>query len=142
VRERNAWFCLAVGISLLVLINCGFRDEYTLRGDSRVRVRVLYDSADVRSLAEQATQIESHLREHGQSMDDFLLSRPGKAFMKVKEEMDRQPGYEVPGGTSCKILFELPNLFYSKAQFTEGPFKGQIAWVSKGSFDDPRTQMP
>jgi hypothetical protein len=142
VSERNAWFCLAIGISLLVLINCEFRGGYALHGDSRVRVRVLYDSAAVRSLAEQATQIESHLEEHGQSMDDFLFSRPGKAFMKVKEEMDKQPGYEVPGGTSFKILFELPNLFYSKAQFTDGPSKGQIAWVSKGSFDDPRTQMP
>jgi hypothetical protein len=138
VRGRLAFY-LIVGISLVSLISCKFSDDqYKLRGDSRVRVHVLYDSAEVRSLAEQAAQLERS----GQSMDDFLLSRKGKAFMKVKEEMDRQPGYEVPGATSFKILFELPNLFYSKAEFTDGPLKRQIGWVPKGSFDDPRTGMP
>jgi hypothetical protein len=134
---------LLFGISLLILINCRFGGEhYTLFGDSRVRVRVLYDSEDVRNLAEQAAEIERRLRQGGQSPGDFIYSRPGKAFRKVKEEMDKQPGYEVPGGTSFKILFELANLFYSKAQFTDGPSKGQIGWVPKGSFDDPRTRMP
>ena len=103
-----------------------------------MHVHVLYDSAEVRTFAEQADQLERGR----QSMDDFVLSRKGKAFRKVKDEMDRQPGFEVPGGTSFKILFELPNLFYSKAEFTDGPFKGQIGWVPKGSFDDPRTGMP
>src|SRR2546423_3372506 len=117
VAFRRFGFCLAVGISLLILIDCKFGDgQYTLRGDSRVLHRVLYDSADVRSLAEQATQIERSLRQQGQSIDDFLLSRPGKAFRKVKEEMERQSRYEVPGGISFKVLFELPNLFYSKVQ--------------------------
>lgn len=139
---RQFGFCLAVGILPVFLINCRFRHEYTLRGDARVHVRVLYDSDDVRSLAEQAAQIERHLRQYGQSPDDFIYSRPGKAFIKVKEEMDKQPGYEVPGGTSFKILFEVGNLFYSKAQLTDGPLKGRIAWVPKGSFDDPRTGMP
>ena len=131
---------LLFGISLLILINCRLGDEhYTLRGDLRVRVRVLYDSAEVRSFAEQAAQIDRHLRQYGQSPGDFIYSLPGKAFRKVKDEMDKQPGYEVPGGTSFKILFELPNLSYSKAQFTDGPFKGQISWVPKGTFDDPRS---
>ena len=134
---------LLFGISLIILSNCRFGDEqYTLRGDSRVHHRVLYDSADVRSLAEQASEVERRLRQHGQSPGGFIYSRPGKAFKKVREEMDKQPGYDVPGGTPFKILFELPNLFYSKAQFTNGPFKGQICWVPKGSFDDPRTGMP
>jgi hypothetical protein len=134
---------LLFGISLLILLNCRFGDEqYTLRGDSRVHHRVLYDSADLRSLAEQATEVERRLRQGVQSPGDFIYSRPGKAFRKVKEEMDKQPGYDVPGGTPFKILFELPNLFYSKAQFTHGPFKGQISWVPKGSFDDPRNGMP
>jgi hypothetical protein len=137
-RSANLLF----GISLLVLIGCRFSNEYTLNGDSSVRVRVLHDSADVRGLAEQAAKIERDLREHGQSMNDFVLSRPGKAFRKVNEEMDKQPGYDVPGGTSFKILFEAGNLFYSKVQFTDRPLKGQIGWVRKGSFDDPRTRMP
>ena len=132
-------FCLSFGISLLVLIDCRFGSEYILRGDSRVRVHVLYDTADVRSLAEEAAQLEDSLRQKGQSIDDFIFSRPGKAFGKVKEQMDKQPGYEVPGGTSFDVLFESPNLLYSKVQFTSGPFKGQVGWVPKGSFDDPRT---
>jgi len=130
VHARLAFY-LVVGVLLVSLVSCKFSDDqYRLRGDSRVPVHVLYDSADVRGLAEQATE------------DDFVLSRKGKAFMKLKEEMDRQPGYEVPGGTSFKITFESPNLFYSKAEFTDGPFKSQIGWVQKGSFDDPRTRMP
>ncbi len=138
---RRFGFCLAFGISLLILINSGFGDEqYTLRGNSRVHHRVLYDSADVRSLAEQATQIERRFRH--QSMDDFFFSRPGKAFGKVNEKMERQPGYEVPGGFHFKVLFELGNLSYSKVQFTDGSFNGQIGWVAKGSFDDPRSRMP
>lgn len=140
---RRFGFCLAVGISLLILITCRFGDEhYTLRGDSRVHQQFLYDSADVRSLAEQATQFERRLRQQGQTMDDFLFSRPGGAFRKVNKEMEKQPGYEVPGEISFKILFELGNLSYSKAQFTDGALKGQIGWVAKGSFDDPRTAMP
>jgi hypothetical protein len=60
---------LLFGFSLLTLINCRFGGEhYTLFGDAHLRVRVLYDSADVRSLAEQATQIERHFREYGQSL--------------------------------------------------------------------------
>jgi hypothetical protein len=141
--SRHFGFCIAVGISLLILIDCRFgRGQYTLRGDSRVQHRVLYDSADVRSLAEQATEVERRLRQGRQSPGDSIYSRPGKAFRKVREEMDKQRGYDVPGGISFKILFELPNLFYSKAQFTDGSFKGQIGWVSKGSFNDPRNGMP
>jgi hypothetical protein len=142
LRLHQFGLCLPVGISLLILINCRFGNEYTLRGESRVRVRVLYDSADVRSLAEQAVQIGRRLREGGQSPGDFIYGRPGKAFRRVRDGMDRQPGYEVPGGTSFKILFEVGNLFYSKVRFTDGPFKGQIGWVPKGSFDDPRVGMP
>src|SRR5690349_7871408 len=106
-RLDHLGFCLAVGVSLLILIDCRFTDEYTLRGDSRERVRVLYDSDNVRSLAEQAAQIEGRLHQYGQSMDDFIYSRPGKAFRKLKEEMDKLPTFEVPGGTSFKILFEV-----------------------------------
>jgi len=41
---------LLFGFSLLTLINCRFGGEhYTLFGDAHLRVRVLYDSADVRS---------------------------------------------------------------------------------------------
>ena len=136
-RSANLLFC----ISVLILIDCRFSNEYTLNGDSSVRVRVLPDSTDVRSLAEQAAQVERDLREHGQSMDDFLHSRPGKAFRSINEEMDKKPGYEVPGGTSFEILLEVGNLFYSKVRFTDGPFRGQVGWVRKGSFDDPRTRI-
>jgi hypothetical protein len=142
VAFRRFGIRLAMSISLLILTDCRFSDELTLRGDSRMRVRVLYDSADVRNSAEQAAQTERDLREHGQSWDDFIYSRPGKTFRKIREEMDKQPGYEVPGGTSFKILFEVGNLFYSKVQFTNGPFKGQVGWAPKGSFDDPRSGMP
>ena len=137
-RSANLLF----GISLLVLLGCRFSNEYSLHGDSRIQVHVLYDSAEIRSLADQGAQIERHLRQYGQTMDDFIYSHPGKAFTKLREKMDKQPGFEVPGGTSFKILFEVGNLFYTKVQFTNGNFKGQVAWVSKGSFDDPRTRMP
>jgi hypothetical protein len=129
-------------ISLLVLVNCRFSNELTLRGDSRVRVRVLYDTADVRTIAEQGAQIERNLREYGRTMDDFINGYPGKAFAKLREEMDKQPGFEVPGGTSFRILFEVGNLYYTKVQFTTGTFKSQVAWVPKQSFDDPRSEMP
>ena len=44
--------CVPLAITLLILVDCRFSDELTLRGDSRVRVRVLYDSGDIRQLAE------------------------------------------------------------------------------------------
>ena len=134
--------CLPIGISLLILLDCRFSDELTLRGDSRTRVRVLYDSPDVRRLADEAAQIERRLHEEGQSPGDFINSRPGKAFVRIRDEMESQPGYEVQGGTSFRILFEVGNLFYSKVQFTDGAFNGQFAWAPKGSFDDPRFGMP
>lgn len=86
-------FFLVVG-SLVALISCK-SSKYRLHGNSRVRVHVLYDSADLRGLAERAAQLERT----GQSTNDFVVYRKGQAFLKVKEEMDRQPGYEVPGGT-------------------------------------------
>ena len=90
-RSANLLF----SISLLARSVCRISSEPTLNGDSGMRDRTLHDSADVRSLAEQVAQIERNLREHGHSMDDFLLSRPAKAFRKFNEEVDKQSGYDV-----------------------------------------------
>ena len=54
------------------------------------------------------------LGQDGQTVDDFVLSRPGNAFRKLKEEMDKQPGWEVPGGTSFKILLNRRICFIPK----------------------------
>jgi hypothetical protein len=56
--------------------------------------------------------------------------------------MSHLPGYDVGGGTRFKILFENGAIPYLKVEFIDGPSKGRVGWLSRGSFDDPRTRFP
>ena len=101
--------------STLVLLDCNF-DAYQharLYGDSRSQVNVVNDSSQVQEIVQQGAA-----------------------------ELSKQPAFDVPGGTEFRILFESDALLYSKVEFVDGPFKGKIGWIRKGSFDDPRTRMP
>jgi hypothetical protein len=53
--------------------------------------------------------------------------------------MGKEPGFDVPGQTRFKILFESDVLLYSKVEFESGTLKGQVGWLSRGAFHDGRT---
>lgn len=53
----------------------------------------------------------------------------------------KQPGFEVAQQSHFKILVEADFFRYTKVVFDDGPFRGKVGWVEKGSIDDPRTRM-
>jgi hypothetical protein len=116
-----------------------------ISGDSQAYALVLYDSPTVQSMVDQALHVEQeHIRGLGSPdksvrLTTFLESRPGKLFWKLADDMGKEPGFDVPGQTRFRILFESNVLPYSKVEFERGPFKGRVGWLSRGSFDDPRT---
>jgi hypothetical protein len=61
---------------------------------------------------------------------------------RAADDMNKEPGFDVPGGTRFRILLESDALLYSKVEFESGPLQGRVGWLSRGSFDDPRTHMP
>ena len=65
-----------------------------------------------------------------------------KEYEKISDDMAKESGYEVPGQTKFKIVFESDVLRYSKVEFESWPFRGRVGWVSIGSFVDPRADMP
>jgi hypothetical protein len=127
-----------VGVLLFLLTNCGPPNAFTLNGDSHTHVYVIYDSAEAENLGERAARLELQ----PQSTEDFMWGRKGKAFRALHADMGKQAGFNVPGGTRFKILVDAPNLGFSKSEFLDGPFKGKVAWIPIGSFDDPRHAMP
>ena len=117
-------------------------------GDSRTGARVLYDSPNIQRLVKQVLLAKEEHRKGMASPDKstalatFLFSRLGNLIKQTADEMGRESGFDVPGGTRFKTLFESDVLFYSKVEFESGAFKGQVGWLSRSSFDDPRTHMP
>jgi hypothetical protein len=77
-----------------------------------------------------------------EKLSTFLESRPSKVYRKLASDMGKEPGYDVPGQTRFRILFESNVVPYTNVIFTDGPFKGQTGWLSRASFSDPRTAMP
>jgi hypothetical protein len=135
---------------ILGLSQCGW-DEYqhaTIDGDSRRHAHVLYDSPAVQRMVDQALAAKQEYSRDLSTSDSskrlatLLGDRAGKAYQKLLKDMPTQPGYDVPRQTKFKILFESDISPYSKVEFESGLFKGQIGWISRGSFDDPRTHMP
>ena len=150
VLQNRLCLLLVCGLSPLGLLQCS-SDGYqhaTISGDSRTHAHVLYDSPAIQSMVDQALQTEqTYIRGLGspdpsKRLTTFLESAPGKLYRKLGDDMGREPGYDVPGQTRFKILFESDALPYSKIEFERGPFKGQVAWLSRQSFDAPRTRMP
>jgi hypothetical protein len=147
---KNRW-CLLLLCALCVLeLSQCTSDGYqhaTISGDSQTRVRVLYDSPKIQSMVEQVLQAEQEYQRGLASLDKtkslatFLQSRLGNRVQTLAADMGREPGYDVPGRTRFKILLEADVLLYSKVEFEDGSFKGQVGWLSRGSFDDARTHM-
>jgi hypothetical protein len=148
---QNRWCLLLLcAVSVLALSQCtsdGYQHA-TIRGDSTTRTRVLYNTPKIQSLVKQVLLSKEEHRRGLASPDKrtmlatFLFSRLGNLIKQTADEMGREPGYDVPGRTRFKILLESDVLLYSKVEFESGPFKGQVGWLWRGSFDDPRTHMP
>jgi len=123
-------------LSAVVLSQCS-SDGYqhaTISGDSRTRVHVLYDSPKLQSIVDRALQARDERRHNFWRTDNFV--------QRAADDMRKEPGYEVPGKTRFKILFESDALMYSKVEFESDSFKGQVGWLSRSSFDDPRAGLP
>jgi hypothetical protein len=117
----------------MVLSECG-SDGYqhaTISGDPRTRVHVFYDSPAIQSIVDQALQAMQERRRNFWRTDNFV--------QRAADDMRKEPGYDVPGGTRFKILFASDALLYFKVEFESGPFKGQVGWLSRGAFHDGRT---
>jgi hypothetical protein len=120
-------------LSALVLSECrsdGYQHA-TISGDQRTRARVLYDSPAIQSIVDQALQAMQERRRNFWRFDNFV--------QRAADDMRKEPGYDVPGGTRFKILFESDALMYSKVELESGPFKGQVGWLWRGAFHDGRT---
>jgi hypothetical protein len=144
VLQKRFCLLLLCTLSALCLSQCdsdGFQHA-TIRGDPQTRVHVLYDSPRIQGIVDQVLQAEQ-LRGIG-NIDERIATaaRVARFAQNAADDMGKEPGYNVPGQTTFKILFESGYLFYSKVEFESGPFKGQIGWLSRRSFDDPRTGMP
>ena len=136
VLQNRLCLLLLCGLTALGLSECSW-DGYnhaTISGDSRSRAPVLYDSPRLQSIADQALQAREERRRDFWRTENFV--------QRAADDMRKEPGYEVPGQTRFKILFESDALMYSKVEFESGPFKGQVGWLWRGSFDDPRTGYP
>ena len=128
------------------LVNCGDGyQHFTLHGGPQSRVRVVNDSPLVAAMVQHALDEErEYFRglsspKESERLATFLQSGPGKLYNKLKNDFQRAPGYDVPGQTRFKLLFESNVLPYSKVEFDSGPVKGQIGWMSRADFDDTRT---
>jgi hypothetical protein len=133
VLQNRLCLLLLCALSVLGLSHCS-SDGYhhaTISGDSRTRAHVLYDSPRLESTVDQALRARQERTRDFWRTDDFV--------QRAADDMGKEPGYEVPGQTRFKILFESDALMYSKVEFESGPFKGQVGWLSRGSFYDPRT---
>ena len=144
----NCWYLVFSTFLILCISGCS-SDTYehaTVSGDSRTTVNVLYDSPAVQKMVDQALETERQyhrgLSDPDKRLATFLESSPGKLYAKLRIDMPKEPGYEVPGQTRFKILLESDILPYSKVEFEDGPFKGQIGWLSRAAFVDGRTRFP
>jgi len=136
VLQNRLWLLLLFALSNLGLSQCR-SDRYehaTISGDSRTRAHVLYDSPRLQSIVDQALQAREERKRDFFRTDNFV--------QRAADDMRKEPGYEVPGQTKFKILFESDTLLYSKVEFESGPFKGQVGWLSRGAFHDGRTGWP
>jgi hypothetical protein len=113
---RTCSFVLVVAVLVAAATNCG--DGYThatFWGNyPQGKVHVLYDSPEVQRMVREGIAA------------DILA---------------KQPGFDVAQQAHFKILVEADSFPYSKVAFDDGPFKGQVGWVWRGSIDDPRTRM-
>jgi hypothetical protein len=147
---RFPFVCLS-SVSIFGLLRCNW-DKYQhcrLNGDPQSRVRVLYDSPELNALVDQVTRLhEAHLRALGslsekERLNAFMLDGFGKSQKKIADDIGKLPGYDAPGQTRFKILYQSNALqYYVKAQFEAPPLEGKVGWVPVGSFDDSRTRMP
>jgi hypothetical protein len=119
----------------------------TISGDSRYLAHVLYDSPKVRNMVDSALE-----RERGRLRDpigvmrrdglETMLDSRRNPYERLEDEMDKESGYEVPGGTRFRILFESGAVPYSKVELEDGNFKGRVGWLSRRSWYDRRTEWP
>ena len=133
VLQNRLCLLLTCVLSALGLSHCrsdGFVHE-TISGDSRTPVHVLNDSPRLQSIVDRALQAREEHRRNFWRTDNLV--------QKAANEMGKEPGYDVPGGTRFKILFESDALLFSKVEFESGPFKDQVGWLSRVAFHDGRT---
>jgi hypothetical protein len=136
VLQNRQYLLLLCALSALCLSQCS-SDAYqhaTISGDSRTNAHVLYDSPAIQKIVDQALQAREERRRNFWRTDNFVK--------RAADDMGNEPGFDVPGQTRFKILFESDVLMYSKVEFESGPYKGQVAWLSRRSFDAPRTGWP
>jgi hypothetical protein len=133
VLQNRLCLLLLCVLSVLGLSQCssdGYEHE-TISGDSRTRAHVLYDSPAIQRIVDRALQAKEERRRNFWRTDNFA--------QRAADDMRKEPGYDVPGGTRFKILFESNVLLYSKVEFESGVLKGQVGWLSRGAFHDGRT---
>jgi hypothetical protein len=95
--------------SILGLSSCGSSDGYVHAITSETHAHVLYDSPTIQKIVAQALQAERDykdgLRSPEKRRPTFLFgSHPSDPFRKLRA--DKEPGYDLPGKTRFKILFE------------------------------------
>jgi hypothetical protein len=130
---QNRRYLLLCALSALGLSQCS-SDAYqhaTISGDSRTSAHVLYDSPAIQRIVDRALQAREERRRNFWRTDNFV--------QRAADDMGKETGFDVPGQTRFKILFESDVLLYSKVEFESGAFKGRVGWLSRGAFHDGRT---
>src|SRR5690242_2083802 len=130
---RNRLCLLLCVLSTIVLSECrsdGYQHASISR-DPRTGTHVSYDSRAIQKIVDRAVQAKEERRRDIWRTHNFVQI--------AADDMRKEPGYDVPGGTRFKILFESDALQYSKVEFESGPFKGQVGWLWRGAFHDGRT---
>jgi hypothetical protein len=133
VLQNRQYLLLLCALSALCLSRCS-SDAYqhaTISGDSRTNAHVLYDSPAIQRIVDGALEAKEKRRRNFWLTDNFV--------QKAADDMRKEPGYDVPGQTRFKILYESDVLLYSKVEFESGAFKGRVGWLSRGAFHDGRT---
>lgn len=115
-------------------------------GDSHTHVHVLYDSPAVQSVADRLLEAKQRyvrgFSSHSEKKGTAAFLESQELYRRLLVDLDREPGFDVPGQTRFKILAESDILPYSKVAFDDGPFKGRVGWMPRVWIDDPRTRMP
>ena len=113
-------------------------DHATTSGGPETSTHVLYDSPAIEGMVGAALKTYQELQYSGKDLN----FEGGELNRKLIVEMEREPGYDVPGQTRFRILFQESIIPYTKVVFESGPFKGRVGWLRPGTYDDPRMHWP